>query len=82
MPLIKNGAEIENAWSFVPDEAELSPDGCVVITLSRLLSQADLILARNTSVGVRLMPEDDPGLLADHLGRELKSSRKDATIAA
>lgn len=69
MPLIKNGAEIENVWSFVPDEAELSPDGCVVVTLARLLSQADIVLARNTSVGVRLMPEDDPHLLAGHLDR-------------
>lgn len=69
MPLIKDGKTVDDVWSFVEDEAELSPGGCVTVSLSRFLNEPDVLKARNTRVGVRLTPEDDPHLLAEHLDR-------------
>ena len=67
MPLIKNGIEIDDIWAFVPDDAVLEPGGCISVSLHRYLNAADTLRARNSCVGVRLVPEDDPNLLADHL---------------
>jgi uncharacterized protein (DUF934 family) len=69
MPLLKNGKIVDDVWAFVPDEHDLSPGGCVTVSLSRFLSQEDQLTARNEAVGVRLEPSDDPGLLATHLDR-------------
>ena len=43
MPLLKDGAEIENLWLFAgqDDEAELKPDQAVTLPLGRFLEQAD-----------------------------------------
>ena len=69
MPLLKDGAEIENLWLFVDqdDEAELKPDQAVTLPLGRFLEQADSLAGRNAPVGVRLVPEDDPELLVPFL---------------
>ena len=67
MPLIKNGVEVDDIWAFVPDEADLEPGGCFTVSLHRYLNSVDSLRARNDCVGVRLVPEDEPSLLADHL---------------
>lgn len=67
MPLLKNGRVVDDVWSFVEDGHELSPGGCITVSLARLLSEHDQLLARNRSVGVRLAVTDDPALLAPHL---------------
>ena len=69
MPLLKDGAEIENLWLFVDqdDEAELKPDQAVTLPLARFLEQADSLAGRNAPVGVRLVPEDDAELLVPFL---------------
>jgi uncharacterized protein (DUF934 family) len=69
MPLVKNGTEIDNIWAHVPDEGELSPGGCITVSLARFRSEQDLLLARNTDIGVRLEPGDDPHELVEHLDR-------------
>jgi uncharacterized protein (DUF934 family) len=69
MPLLKNGAVIDEIWAHVEDGHELSPGGCFTVSLGRFLSEHDILLARNEAVGVRLGPTDDPALLADHLSR-------------
>lgn len=69
MPLIKNGAEAEDAWKFVADEGALPAHGCVTVSLKRALNGEDDILLRNQSLGVRLVPEDDPAELVPHLDR-------------
>ncbi|WP_084417822.1 DUF934 domain-containing protein [Henriciella litoralis] len=69
MPLIKNRREIDDIWAYVPDDADLSPGGCITVSLGRFLGEKDLLLARNTEIGVRLDPADDPGELADDLER-------------
>ena len=69
MPLLKNGAVVDDVWAFVEDGHELSPGGCFTVSMSRFLSEHDVLLGRNEAIGVRLQPSDDPALLADHLDR-------------
>jgi uncharacterized protein (DUF934 family) len=67
MPLIKNGEVVDDVWAFVEDGHELSPGGCVTVSLGRFLSEHGQLLHRNRSIGVRLNVGDDPGLLAPFL---------------
>ncbi len=67
MPLLKDGKVVDDVWAFVEDGHELSPGGCIVVTLGRFLSEHDQLLARNRSIGVRLANADDPKLLAPFL---------------
>jgi uncharacterized protein (DUF934 family) len=67
MPLLKDGKIVDDVWAFVEDSHELSPGGCIVVTLGRFLSEHDQLLARNRSIGVRLANTDDPKLLEPFL---------------
>ena len=67
MPLLKDGKIVDDVWAFVEDGHELSPGGCITVSLARFLSEHDQLLARNQSIGVRLANNDDPGLLAPFL---------------
>jgi uncharacterized protein (DUF934 family) len=67
MPLIKTGKVVDDVWAFVEDSHELSPGGCISVSLGRFLSEHDQLLHRNRSIGVRLAVSDDPALLAPHL---------------
>lgn len=70
MPLLKNGHAVDDVWAFVEDGHEVSPGGCFTVSLGRFLSEHDVLIARNRSIGVRLANTDDPALLApqlDHL---------------
>ncbi|MDZ4759790.1 MAG: DUF934 domain-containing protein [Alphaproteobacteria bacterium] len=69
MPLLKDGREVDNVWAHAEDGHELSPGGCITVSLGRFLSEHDVLLARNEAIGVRLAPSDDPGLLKEHLDR-------------
>lgn len=68
MPLIKNGAEAKDDWRF-PETFSALGDGKSVLTLNEFLANIEAISARNTAIGVRLMPEDDPTALATHLDK-------------
>ncbi len=67
MPLLKDGKTVDDVWAFVEDGHELSPGGCIIVSLGRFLSEHDQLLARNRSIGVRLAVSDDPALLARFL---------------
>ena len=67
MPLLKDGKVVDDIWAFVEDGHELSPGGCITVSLARFLSEHDQLLARNRSIGVRLAVSDDPALLAPFL---------------
>jgi uncharacterized protein (DUF934 family) len=67
MPLIKGGKIVDDVWAFVEDGHELSPGGCITVSLGRFLSEHEQLLHRNRSIGVRLQVSDDPALLAPHL---------------
>ena len=69
MPLVKDGIEIEDIWSYVSDDTAIEPDGCFTVSLSRYLNSTDNLRASNDCVGVRLTPDDDPTLLAAHLDK-------------
>ncbi len=67
MPLLKDGKIVDDVWAFVEDGHELSPGGCIIVSLGRFLSEHDQLLARNRSIGVRLTNTDDPALLVPFL---------------
>jgi uncharacterized protein (DUF934 family) len=69
MPLIKNGKVVDDVWAYVEDGHELSPGGCFTVSLGRFLSEHDVLVARNRSIGVRLAVSDDPALLVPHLDK-------------
>ena len=69
MPLIKDGRLVDDVWAFVEDGHELSPGGCITVSLGRFLSEHEQLIARNRSIGVRLQNTDDPNLLAPYLDR-------------
>ncbi|MBR9835037.1 MAG: DUF934 domain-containing protein [Alphaproteobacteria bacterium] len=69
MPLIINGAEADNHWTFVSDDADLPTSGCITVSLSRLQDERESLLTRNSQFGVRLAPEDDPSDLVPYLDR-------------
>jgi len=69
MPLIKNGKVDDDVWAYVEDGHELSPGGCFTVSLGRFLSEHDVLVARNRSIGVRLAVSDDPALLVPHLDK-------------
>jgi len=69
MPLIKNGAETEDTWTFVETGAEVPSSGCVTVALEKLSEESSTLLARNQQIGVRLSPSDDPHDLTPFLDR-------------
>ncbi|MEO1305937.1 MAG: DUF934 domain-containing protein [Pseudomonadota bacterium] len=68
MPLIKDGAEAEDTWTFVDDD-EAPSSGSVTVPLAKLINDSDVLLARNEQIGVRLEPADDPHDLSPYLDR-------------
>ncbi|MEM0985838.1 MAG: DUF934 domain-containing protein [Pseudomonadota bacterium] len=69
MPLIKAGEQVENAWSHVTDEEDIPPGGQVTVSVSRFLETGPDGFQRNTAVGVRLQPADEPKDLLPHIER-------------
>ncbi|HEV7694355.1 MAG TPA: DUF934 domain-containing protein [Hyphomonadaceae bacterium] len=67
MPLLKSGKIVDDVWAFVEDGHELSPGGCITVSLGRFLSEHEQLLHRNRTIGVRLQNTDDPALLAPFL---------------
>lgn len=66
--LIKNGKLAAQDRAYVPNGEPL-PDGKITVTLQRYKDDAKIIDARNSAVGVRLEPGDDPNDLAESLER-------------
>ena len=68
MPLIKDGAEAEDTWTFL-DEDDIPTSGCITVPLAKLIDNSDALLARNQQIGVRLEPADDPHDLTPYIDR-------------
>lgn len=64
MPLIKNAAFVENAFTRVAD-AEPLPEGAVVVSLKRFQTERDALMTRNAPLGVRLTSDQSPEALGD-----------------
>ena len=67
MPLIKNGAEVANEWTFVPDGAVLPEAGKVTVSLLRFLGMKQGQENGPLPQGVRLGPADDVAELEPYL---------------
>lgn len=67
MPLIKQGAEIANAWVYHTGEGEVPLTGRMTLPLDAYLAARARGDHGNLELGVRLQPEDDPARLEDYL---------------
>jgi uncharacterized protein (DUF934 family) len=69
MPLVKNGAIVEDRFARILDDAAVPDDIAVIVPATRLLADADDLLHRSGAIGV-LWPNDrDVSELAPHLDR-------------
>lgn len=62
--LIKNSAYAQDVFAPVTDDATL-PDGAVLVSLARFQKEREILLARNTPIGVRLQASENPEKLGD-----------------
>lgn len=69
MALLKSGCLLPNNWHDVADDAPLPDDAPAMVTLARLLHDAEALAVRIAPLGVRLPPEADPAKIAPYLGR-------------
>lgn len=69
MPLIKNGAEAETSSHYVEDGESLPESKSLTVSLARWCAEADTLSQRNSLIGVRLMPEDEPAELMPWLDK-------------
>lgn len=69
MPLIKNGAPVDDAWTVAETEDDLGQTGPLIVTLELWQAHRDRLLGRNDALGVRLASHEAPDLIADDLHR-------------
>ncbi len=67
MPLIRQGAEIDNDWVHHAGEGEVPLTGRMTLPLDAYLAARARGEHGNLALGVRLQPEDDPSRLEDYL---------------
>ncbi len=68
MPLIKDGAFVQDAFTAAADDAAL-PDGAVIVSLARFRKERDALLSRNTPLGVILKSAESPEALGEDVQR-------------
>ena len=68
MPLIKDGAYVDDAFVTVGDDDAL-PDTGVIVSSKRFAAERDALLARNTPLGVALAAGQSPEELGDDVHR-------------
>ena len=56
MPLLKGSAFVEDRWCALADDEALPAGGAVILSLPRLLADADRLVAFAGEIGVRLEP--------------------------
>lgn len=67
MQIIKDRTLITDAWRFLADDAEITSESDVTVTLQRWLNDKAVLSGRVGRTGVRIEPGDDIGDLADDL---------------
>lgn len=67
--LVKDNALIDDPFSYVPEGGEIPPDGPVIVHLEQWRAHRDVLLQRDSAVGVRLKSDESPELIADDLDR-------------
>jgi uncharacterized protein (DUF934 family) len=68
MPLIRNGAFVEDGFVTVVDDADLPANGAIV-SLARFQKDRVLLLARNAPLGVLLKSAESPEVLSNEIQR-------------
>lgn len=68
MPLIKDGAFVQDSFVTVADDAAL-PEGAMIVSLARFQKERDALLARNVPLGIQLKAPDNPELLGEDIHR-------------
>ena len=66
--LVKGDRIVDDTFTTAADGAPL-PDGPVIVSLKRFLSEKDGLLARNLPIGVRLETSDTPEALGEDVHR-------------
>ena len=69
MPLIKNGAAVQDPWFAATTEADLDRSGPLLVTLELWQQHRDRLVGRVGPLGVRLASAQSPGLIAADLDR-------------
>ena len=69
MPLIRDGALVDDPWVTVDDGTQLPMDGPAIVSLERWQAHRDELLGRNAPLGIRLKSDQPPALIADDLDR-------------
>jgi len=68
MPLIKDGAFVEDRFTYVEDDAPL-PEGAVIVSFTRWQDEKDALIARGTPLGVKLLSGEEPAPLKGDLDK-------------
>jgi uncharacterized protein (DUF934 family) len=69
MPLVKDGALVEDVWVRVADDEPLPGDGAVAVSFKRWQAERPSLLGRNAPVGIWLSNTDPVEALAPDLDR-------------
>jgi uncharacterized protein (DUF934 family) len=69
MPLLRDGAVVDDPWVTIDDGTALPMDGPAIVSLERWQAHRDALLGRNAPLGIRLKSDQSPALIADDLDR-------------
>ena len=69
MPLLRDGALVDDGWVTVDDGTALPMDAPAIVSLERWQAHRDALLGRNAPLGIRLKSDQSPALIADDLDR-------------
>lgn len=69
MRLVKNGRPIDDPWTYVTEDQDIPPNVAAIVPLGRWLDQREILLGRNTPIGVRLAADDAPEAIAADVDR-------------
>ena len=67
MPVLKNGAIVDDPWLALDDCDDAPAGGDVIVNLERFKRQRHSLLLREGRLGVRLAPDQEPGELVETL---------------
>ena len=65
--IIKGGEIVADGWHHVAADADEFPDGDIILPLATWRASRDVLLRRNTRLGVRLGAGDEPAEIAGDL---------------
>ena len=66
MPLIRDGALVEDSWTRVADDAAI-PDGPAIVSLARWQAELEVLIGRNGALGLLLASSEAPEAVAGDL---------------